>query len=200
MKRNMHTFYLNDTERQYLLITDIENKETQVNGIKKIFNGSYIKTSSNQGKTCPHRYKKHVEPARHNQKIKFPHHVTVETSVIQNKQRVYKHQSLIKETLSQYQLTLKDRRAQSSILQALEDHGCQLKLFYPANLSTTQSPHFPVYLLLEMLQPTQAKTLAGSQKQKSSYLGRSTAYGMLHCGDVVRKKTSIHHPWFVTHH
>lgn len=40
MKRNRQTFYLNDTERQYLLITDIENKETQVNGIEKIFNRS----------------------------------------------------------------------------------------------------------------------------------------------------------------
>lgn len=40
MKRNMQTFYLNDTEIQYLLIIDIENKEAQVNGIEKIFNRS----------------------------------------------------------------------------------------------------------------------------------------------------------------
>lgn len=51
----------------------------------------------------------HRTPTRHDQKINFPHHVTIEASVIQNKERVYKHQSLIKETPSQ--LILKARRA-----------------------------------------------------------------------------------------
>lgn len=170
MKRNMQTFYLNDTEIQYLLIIYIENKEAQVNGIEKIFNRSQIKNFLKLGKDVSTQMQEaHRTPARHDQKINFPHHVTIETAVIQNKEKVYKHQSLIKETLSQYQLTLKARRAQSSVLQALEDHGCQLRLFYPANLSTMQSSHFLVYLLLERLQPTQAKTLAGSQKPKSSH-------------------------------
>lgn len=53
----------------------------------------------------------HRTLARNDQKINFPHHVTIETTVIQNKEKVYKHQSLIKETLTQYQLTLKARRA-----------------------------------------------------------------------------------------
>lgn len=79
----------------------------------------------------------HRTPTRHDQNISFPHHGPIETSVIQNKERVYKHQSLIEETRSQYQLTLKARRAYSSVLQALEDHRCQPRLFYPANLSTT---------------------------------------------------------------